>query len=122
MTFGAKANPRVVTSAGLTDEGAIGPVGRKAPIVWFGLVSRAHLLHDVDTIGTCAPVGELAADNKAVLLANHGPVVAGTSLEDAAYSIEEPEETAKLFLLLGKTGKERFLDLAQVDELVRTFR
>jgi ribulose-5-phosphate 4-epimerase/fuculose-1-phosphate aldolase len=36
----------------------------------------------------------------AVLLANHGPVVAGVSLDGAVAAIEELEETAKLFLLL----------------------
>lgn len=35
----------------------------------------------------------------AMLLANHGPVVAGTSLEDALAIAEELEETAKLRLL-----------------------
>lgn len=42
----------------------------------------------------------LAGRNSAVLLANHGPVVSGTSLEAAVYAIEELEETAKIFLLL----------------------
>lgn len=36
----------------------------------------------------------------AVLLANHGPVVADHSLELAGYAIEELEQTARLFLLL----------------------
>jgi ribulose-5-phosphate 4-epimerase/fuculose-1-phosphate aldolase len=36
----------------------------------------------------------------AVLLANHGPVVAGKTLADAQYATEELEETAKLFLIL----------------------
>lgn len=41
-----------------------------------------------------------AKDHHAVLLANHGPVVAGKSLKDAQYAAEELEETAKLHLLL----------------------
>ena len=45
-------------------------------------------------------VRALAGRHHAVLLANHGPVVAGTSLADAQYAVEELEETAKLFLLL----------------------
>ena len=45
-------------------------------------------------------VKALASQHHAVLLANHGPVVAGTSLETAQYAVEELEEAAKLFLLL----------------------
>lgn len=45
-------------------------------------------------------VREVAARHHAVLLANHGPVVAGTDLESAIYAVEELEETARLFLLL----------------------
>jgi len=42
----------------------------------------------------------LAGKHSAVLLANHGPVVAGKSLTAAIYAMEELEETAKLHLLL----------------------
>jgi ribulose-5-phosphate 4-epimerase/fuculose-1-phosphate aldolase len=52
----------------------------------------------------------------AMLLANHGPVVAGKSLDAAAYAAEELEETAKLFLML-RGEKTRFLTQAQVADL-----
>lgn len=45
-------------------------------------------------------VGAYAAESRALLLANHGPIVAGSSLVDAANAIEQIEETAKLVLLL----------------------
>ena len=65
-------------------------------------------------------VREMASDHHAVLLANHGPVVAGSSLEDAVYATEELEETAKLFLAL-QGMKTRPLSEEQVGELRRRF-
>jgi ribulose-5-phosphate 4-epimerase/fuculose-1-phosphate aldolase len=62
----------------------------------------------------------LAGRHSAVLLANHGPVVSGDTLEAAVYAIEELEETAKLFLLL-RNIPTRPLNAAQIDELRRTF-
>jgi len=62
----------------------------------------------------------LACKHCAVLLANHGPVVSGASLEAAVYAIEELEETAKLFLLL-RGAAVRALDAAQIDELRDVF-
>lgn len=44
-------------------------------------------------------VAAVAPRHAAVLLANHGPVVAGLSLEAAVYAAEELEETAKLVVL-----------------------
>jgi len=41
----------------------------------------------------------LAGKRSAVLLANHGPVVAAKDLETAVYAMEELEETAKLAIL-----------------------
>ncbi|RGP35156.1 3-oxo-tetronate 4-phosphate decarboxylase [Pseudotabrizicola alkalilacus] len=61
-------------------------------------------------------VAEQAADNHAVLLANHGPVVAGSSLEEAQYATEELEETAKLFLML-RGHRTRLLTQEQADAL-----
>lgn len=48
-----------------------------------------------------AAVEAVADRHHAILLANHGPVVAGTSIDSAVYAIEELEEAAKLHLLLG---------------------
>ena len=65
-------------------------------------------------------VREMASSHHAVLLANHGPVVAGSSLEDAVYATEELEETAKLFLLL-KEMETRPLTAAQIADLEKRF-
>jgi ribulose-5-phosphate 4-epimerase/fuculose-1-phosphate aldolase len=65
-------------------------------------------------------IGALAAKHAAVLLANHGPVVSGSSLEAAVYAAEELEETAKLFLLL-RDVPVRPLDAAQIAELKSAF-
>ena len=65
-------------------------------------------------------VREMAGRHHAVLLANHGPVVAGRSLEDAVYAAEELEETARLFLLL-RGAKTRFLTPEQVAALKDRF-
>jgi ribulose-5-phosphate 4-epimerase/fuculose-1-phosphate aldolase len=62
-----------------------------------------------------------AQDARAVLLANHGPVVSGASLTDAVYAAEELEEAAKLFLLLRGTTP-RLLTPAQISDLLGTFR
>ena len=61
-------------------------------------------------------VAEVAKEHAAVLLANHGPVVAGKSLDAAAGAIEELEVTARLYLLL-HGRRIRPLTADQVDEL-----
>jgi 3-dehydro-4-phosphotetronate decarboxylase len=62
----------------------------------------------------------LAGRYASVLLANHGPVVAGTSLTAAVNAMEELEETAKLHLLL-RGLDPRVLSSAQVADLARAF-
>lgn len=65
-------------------------------------------------------VRSVAADHHAILLANHGPVVAATDIDSAVYAIEELEETAKLFLML-RGDKLRLLTAEQVADLVRRY-
>jgi 3-dehydro-4-phosphotetronate decarboxylase len=61
-------------------------------------------------------VSRLAGRHHALLLANHGPVVAGRDLSAAVNATEELEETAKLHLLL-RGSKVRALTAAQVEAL-----
>ena len=86
-------------------------VGRSLPIIPYyrpGDAAMEPAIH------------EAARDARAMLLANHGPVVAGKSLDDAAYAAEELEEAAKLALMLRGAGA-RMLTPAQIDDLLTTF-
>ena len=65
-------------------------------------------------------VRAVAGKHHAVLLANHGPVVAGSSLDAAVNAIEELEQTAKLALLL-RGHPTRYLTPGEVAELNRRF-
>lgn len=62
----------------------------------------------------------LAGKRSAVMLAHHGPVVAGKDLESAVYAIEELEETAKLALLTRGLNPKLLTD-AQIRGLVTKF-
>ncbi|MBD0329988.1 MAG: aldolase [Thermoleophilia bacterium] len=61
-----------------------------------------------------------ARASHALLLANHGPIVAGRSLDAAAAAAEEIEETAKLVLLLADRRARR-LTADEVAELRQRF-
>jgi ribulose-5-phosphate 4-epimerase/fuculose-1-phosphate aldolase len=65
-------------------------------------------------------VHEAAKSAKAVLLANHGPVISGATLTDAVNAAEELEEAARLALLL-RGMSPRLLTPPQVDDLLSTF-
>jgi ribulose-5-phosphate 4-epimerase/fuculose-1-phosphate aldolase len=58
---------------------------------------------------------------KALLLANHGPVVSGASLTEAVHAAEELEEAARLALLLRSVPGVRQLDAAQVEALLQAY-
>lgn len=60
----------------------------------------------------------LAARHQAFLLANHGPVVCGENLQEAANNTEELEETAKLIFILGERPI-RYLTTEEIAQLRR---
>ena len=62
----------------------------------------------------------LAGKRSAVMLANHGPVVAGKDLEAACNAIEELEATARLAMLT-RGLHPRLLTQAQIRDVVTTF-
>ena len=86
-------------------------VGRSMPIVEYYRPGDAAMEPAINAA---------AGDARAVLLANHGPVVSGKTLTDAVYAAEELEEAAKLYLLLRGTTP-RLLNVRQVDDLLTTF-
>jgi 3-dehydro-4-phosphotetronate decarboxylase len=83
-------------------------VGRRLPIVTYyrpGDPAMEPAIHAA------------AQDARAVLLANHGPVVSGKTLTDAVYAAEELEEAAKLYLML-RHAAPRLLTPSQVEDLL----
>lgn len=86
-------------------------VGRRLPVVAYyrpGDPAMESAIHAA------------AREARAVLLANHGPVVSGATLDDAVFASEELEEAARLALMLRGMGA-RELTPAQVDDLLETF-
>jgi ribulose-5-phosphate 4-epimerase/fuculose-1-phosphate aldolase len=86
-------------------------IGRRMPIIPYYRPGDAAME---------PAINEAARDARAVLLANHGPVVSGKTLTDAVYAAEELEEAAKLFLLL-RGQLPRLLTVPQVNDLLTTF-
>ena len=63
----------------------------------------------------------LGGKRAAVMLANHGPVVAGLTPEAACNAVEELEATARLALML-RGLPARLLDAAQIADLTRVHK
>ncbi|RAI57878.1 3-oxo-tetronate 4-phosphate decarboxylase [Roseicella frigidaeris] len=86
-------------------------IGRVLPVVRYYRPGDAAM----------APAIAAAAQGaRAMLLANHGPVVSGRTLDEAVYAAEELEEAAKLALLL-QGRQPRSLTPAEVEDLLSTF-
>jgi 3-dehydro-4-phosphotetronate decarboxylase len=88
-------------------------------VMRVGRVARVPYARPGDQ-APAATITALAKAHRALLLANHGPVVSGSSLDAAVAAAEELEETAKLFFVLGDRP-HRTLDPEQIDELRRIF-
>jgi ribulose-5-phosphate 4-epimerase/fuculose-1-phosphate aldolase len=88
-------------------------------VMRVGRVARVPYFRpgNADAAGT---ISQLAVSHRALLLANHGPVVSGPDLDTAVSAAEELEETAKLFFILGDRPQWR-LGPAEIDELRRVF-
>lgn len=101
------------------------PADAMAPITPY-MVMRVGRVPIIEYVRPGSPdiaplIAGHAADHPAILLANHGPVVAAKSLEAAVYTIEELEETARL-LVVTRGMNVRHLDESQIAELEQTFR
>lgn len=94
------------------------------PLTAYYIMRIGHLpivpYYKPGDIALAGAVREVAKKHHALLLANHGPVVAGTSLSAAVDAAEELEATAKIFLQL-RHEKLRTLTSEQVAELRRAF-
>ena len=86
-------------------------VGRTMPVVPYYRPGNPEMEPAIHTAAESA---------RAVLLANHGPVVSGNTLTDAVYAAEELEEAARLFLML-RGQSPRQLTPEQVKDLLQTF-
>jgi 3-dehydro-4-phosphotetronate decarboxylase len=65
-------------------------------------------------------IASLAKECRAILLANHGPIIAAHDLDTAVTAAEELEENAKLFFIL-RDQQANFLTPEQRDEVQRRF-
>lgn len=103
---------------GIDDEDAV-PSLTPYVVMRVGAVKRLPYVRPGDP-----KMGEMIRDlggrKAAVLLANHGPVVAGKDLLSTVYAAEELEETAKLLMLLSGRNHD-LLGNAEVEELKRVF-
>ena len=94
------------------------------PITPYGVMKIGRLplvpYHRPGDRALADAVAGLARGHRALLLANHGPVVSAGDLDDAVAATEELEETARLFFLL-RGSATRLLTGEQVRELREAF-
>jgi len=116
LTAGSSGNISVRTEAEIDPDDVLPPITAYY-VMRVGRLPLVPYFRPGDLVLAEAVRG-FAGKHHAVLLANHGPVVAGSNLDAAVNAIEELEETAKLYLLL-RGAKTRFLTPGQVKELMQ---
>jgi ribulose-5-phosphate 4-epimerase/fuculose-1-phosphate aldolase len=103
---------------GVDPENAFPPITAYA-VMQLGRVALAPYYPPGDE-DLARAVSQLAGRHHAILLANHGPVIAGSTLDAAVNAVEELEQTARL-LLLTRGLPARHLTPGQVADLNRRF-
>jgi ribulose-5-phosphate 4-epimerase/fuculose-1-phosphate aldolase len=102
----------------------IGPDNPLPPLTAYFVMRIGQLAlvpyHAPGDMGLANAVRAVAGKHHAVLLANHGPVVAGSDVAAAADAVEELEATAQLYLLL-RGSRVRPLTDMQVHDLKRRY-
>jgi ribulose-5-phosphate 4-epimerase/fuculose-1-phosphate aldolase len=79
------------------------------PLMQFGRVPRTpYAAPGSDELAR--HVADAARQSSAIIMANHGSVVAASSLRAAVFAAEELEEAAKLFFLTAGHGAQRLSD------------
>jgi ribulose-5-phosphate 4-epimerase/fuculose-1-phosphate aldolase len=121
---GAVAHLHTTHSVAVSVIDGIDPTNPIPPITAYYVMRVGRLIllpyHPPGDLALAGAVREVAAKHHSILLANHGPVVAGADLDAAVYATEELEETAKLYLLL-RGERIRVLSPEDVGELGKRF-
>jgi len=121
---GAVVHLHSVHSVAVSCMDGLDPENVFPPITAYALMQVRRLAlvayHPPGDESLAEAVRAVAGKHHAVLLANHGPVVAGSSLDAAVNAIEELEQTAKLMLLLDG-HPTRYLTAREIAELNRRF-
>ena len=111
-------------SAAVSCMDGLDPANCLPPLTAYFVIKVGRLplvsYHRPGDVALAEAIRKIARTHAALLLANHGPIVSGVSLEAAIYATEELEETAKLFLLL-RGAPVRALTEEQIADLQSVF-
>ena len=123
-TAGAVVHLHSVHSVALSMDREVDPDNFLPPLTPYGIMKLGRVKLLPFFLPGDPAMGEavrgLAGKRSAVMLANHGPVVAGKDIEAACNAIEELEDTARLAILTRGTNP-KMLSAAEVEALVTKF-